>query len=415
MLDTSVDTRILDFLVLPALQSLTLPLRARCSQDLVSFLERSAPPRRAKMLTKEVYLHLALTSNLRSGRLPNLFQQTLKWQRHNEEPLWLPKYLTALIFRVSAPQSYPDSVQVISETKLACPASRAQNDLASDIYTKAPLDDIPAESPSLVSQLQQVHGLTKKKVYGTKPALIMERVRDPYRKAPNQSPSISLAPETGAPPSLTRGSRSRSNLKPDSSFSSRLQRIVEPYPQAAVQQWQQQPMPPQREIRRATLRTRHQPAHRLRHRSHRCLRPKATLTCSALRGMYIRRYPQISTSPGQRERMMWASRTIRSWATAAATALLTSRPLSRLSTRMRRRSKGSIPYARSHRRPPHSAPSPSSTLPAIQSHTDSQLPQTLEEASTSTTSRLDSRLPPLQQRRHTSTRPHPVSLSPQHR
>ncbi|KAJ7896287.1 hypothetical protein B0H14DRAFT_2558211 [Mycena olivaceomarginata] len=202
----------------------------------------------AKMLTKEeVYLHLALSSNLRSGRLPNLFQQTLKWQRHNEEPLWLPKYSTALIFRVSAPQSYPDSasVQVISETKLACPASRAQSDLASDIYTKVPLDDIPAESPSLVSQLQQVHGLTKKKVYGTKPAripFIMERVRDPYRKAPSQSPSISLAPETVAPPSLARGSRSRSNLKPDRAFSSRLQRIVEPYP--AVQQWQQQPMSP---------------------------------------------------------------------------------------------------------------------------------------------------------------------------
>ncbi|KAJ7896307.1 hypothetical protein B0H14DRAFT_3853697 [Mycena olivaceomarginata] len=108
------------------------------------------------------------------------------------------------------------------------PASRAQNDLASDIYTKAPLDDIPAESPSLVSQLQQVHGLTKKKVYDTKPAripFIMERVRDPYRKAPSQSPSISLVPETSSPPSLTRGSRSQSNLKPDRAFSSRLQRI----------------------------------------------------------------------------------------------------------------------------------------------------------------------------------------------
>ncbi|KAJ7809705.1 hypothetical protein B0H14DRAFT_3880900 [Mycena olivaceomarginata] len=198
----------------------------------------------AKMLTKEeVYLHLALTSNLRSGCLPNLFQQTLKWQRHNEEPLWLPKYSTALIFRVSAPQSYPDSVQVISETKSACPVSRAQGDLAPDIYTKAPLDDIPAESPSLVSQLQQVHGLTKKKVYGTKPAripfIMEERIHDPYRKAPSQAPSISLAP---APPSLMRGSRSRSNLKADRAFSSRLQRIVEPYP--TVQQWQQQPVSP---------------------------------------------------------------------------------------------------------------------------------------------------------------------------
>jgi hypothetical protein len=43
-LNMSVDTRILNFLALPALQSLTLPLRASCSQDLVSFLERSTPP-----------------------------------------------------------------------------------------------------------------------------------------------------------------------------------------------------------------------------------------------------------------------------------------------------------------------------------------------------------------------------------
>ena len=42
--------------------------------------------------------------------------------------------------------------------------------------------------PSLVTQLQQVHGLTKKKVYGTKPPrqpfFRDDRVRDKYRKAP---------------------------------------------------------------------------------------------------------------------------------------------------------------------------------------------------------------------------------------
>jgi hypothetical protein len=56
-LDKSVDTRILDFLSLPALQSLTLPLRSRCSQDLVSFLERSTPPLRELVLgMRENYL-----------------------------------------------------------------------------------------------------------------------------------------------------------------------------------------------------------------------------------------------------------------------------------------------------------------------------------------------------------------------
>ena len=50
----------------------------------------------------------------------------------------------------------------------------------------APNETDPA--PSLVSQLQQVHGLTKKKVYGTKPPrppfFREERVRDKYRKVP---------------------------------------------------------------------------------------------------------------------------------------------------------------------------------------------------------------------------------------
>ncbi|KAJ7828003.1 hypothetical protein B0H13DRAFT_2438561 [Mycena leptocephala] len=192
----------------------------------------------ARMLTKEeIYLHLALTSSLRSGRLPSLFEQTLKWQQHTEEPLWLPKYSTALIFRVSAPQTYPDSIQGISEMKAeqsTCPAPRAPRDpISSDIYTTKALDDVSSESPSLVSQLQQVHGLTKKKVYGNKPArvpfIMDERVRDRYRKTPSQSPGILVAPDTGVPPLLTRGGRSRSNLRADRALSSRPQRPVDPY------------------------------------------------------------------------------------------------------------------------------------------------------------------------------------------
>ncbi|KAJ6510663.1 hypothetical protein C8R45DRAFT_1161425 [Mycena sanguinolenta] len=196
----------------------------------------------AKMLTKEdVYFHLALTSNLRSGRLPNLFQQTLKMQKHTEEPLWLPKYSTALIFRVSAPQSYPDAVQVISDTKSPCPASRTQREhIPSDMYTNKALEDTSPESPSLVSKLQQVHGLTKKKVYGAKPVripfILDEKPRD--HKAPSQP----LASETGAPPLLPRTSRSRSNLKADRPFSSRLQRIVTPY-SAGQPQFQRQRQP----------------------------------------------------------------------------------------------------------------------------------------------------------------------------
>ncbi|KAJ7621608.1 hypothetical protein DFH06DRAFT_773975 [Mycena polygramma] len=204
----------------------------------------------AKLLAKEeVYFHLALTSSLRSGPLPKLFEQTLKRQQHTEEPLWLPKYSTAFIFRVAAPETYPDGAQPNSETKgeeSIC-AARAQRDtIPSDIYTTKAIDEISSESPSLVSQLQQHHGLTKKKVYGTKPPrvpfIMDEPARDRYRK-PSSKPSptsVRVASETGAPPLLTRSARSRSNLRGDRAFSARPQRTADPYAVRAPPQWASQ-------------------------------------------------------------------------------------------------------------------------------------------------------------------------------
>ncbi|KAJ7186983.1 hypothetical protein C8R46DRAFT_1206965 [Mycena filopes] len=173
----------------------------------------------------------------------------VKWQQHTEEPLWLPKYSTALIFRVSAPKY--DPAQGGSETRAeqSTRAPRALRDvIPSDIYTTKSLDDTSPESPSLVSQLQQVHGLTKKKVYGAKPARVpfileSERVRERYRKVPSQSPSsLPLPPETSAPPSLTRASRSHANLRADRSFSAQPARPVDPHPHPYQWQQQQQPM-----------------------------------------------------------------------------------------------------------------------------------------------------------------------------
>ncbi|KAJ7485106.1 hypothetical protein B0H11DRAFT_2231308 [Mycena galericulata] len=197
----------------------------------------------AKMLTQEdIRLHLALTSNLRSGRLPNLFEQTLKWQQHTEEPLWLPKYSTSFIFRVSAPSKY-DSIS--SEAKADSLNSRAPRELfPPDMYTTKSLDDPSSESPSLVSKLQQVHGLTKKKVYGAKPArvpFVMDgQVRDRYRKAPTpliMAPSIPL-PEVGAPPVSPFGGRSRSNPRADRTLTLRHLRNADAYAPRQTQLYQ---------------------------------------------------------------------------------------------------------------------------------------------------------------------------------
>ena len=79
------------------------------------------------------------------------------------------------------------------------------------VSAPAPNDGDPP--PSLVSQLQQVHGLTKKKVYGAKPArqpfFREERVRDKYRAAP-ASLTMPLPPVDQAPSPTAGGGQSRS-------------------------------------------------------------------------------------------------------------------------------------------------------------------------------------------------------------
>ncbi|KAJ7086369.1 hypothetical protein B0H15DRAFT_346700 [Mycena belliarum] len=188
----------------------------------------------------DVHLHLALTSNLRSGALPHLFDQTLKWKQNIEEPLWLPKYSTAMIFRVSAQQGYSNSVLPdLKSGSTSCSAPRAPRDvIPSDMYTTKSLDEVSSESPSLVSQLQQFHGLTKKKVYGAKaprvPFVGDERVRDRYRGTPPAS--FPIPPENSAPPLLARGSRLRCRTKADRAITSREREreVIDPY---ALRQW----------------------------------------------------------------------------------------------------------------------------------------------------------------------------------
>jgi len=70
---------------------------------------------------------------------------------------------------------------------------------ADEMSEAAPPESPSDTSPSLVSQLQQVHGLTKKKVYGAKPTrqpfIREERVRDKYHRAPAP---LMMPPSTSA-------------------------------------------------------------------------------------------------------------------------------------------------------------------------------------------------------------------------
>ncbi|KAJ6632467.1 hypothetical protein B0H10DRAFT_15308 [Mycena sp. CBHHK59/15] len=198
---------------------------------------------------KNIFLHLGLTPNLRTGPLTNLFEQTLEWQQNIEEPLWLLTYSTNFIFRVAAQQTYSDAVlsekDIKHTTRLSPPLAATGSDpTPPDIYTTKALDDPSSEPPSLVTQLQQVHGLTKKKVYGAKPVRLPffkgERVRDKYRKAPTPlltlpSSCVPIAAMPSSAAASPHGGRNRSNAKANCRSASRQQRSVDTYAPRQVQ------------------------------------------------------------------------------------------------------------------------------------------------------------------------------------
>jgi hypothetical protein len=72
----------------------------------------------------------------------------------------------------------------------------------------APLRRMTEPTPSLVSQLQQVHGLTKKKVYSTRPARQPFCKEERFDQESNEAPSL-VGPSSGGGrlPSLSKSGR----------------------------------------------------------------------------------------------------------------------------------------------------------------------------------------------------------------
>ncbi|KAK0200290.1 hypothetical protein DFS33DRAFT_139604 [Desarmillaria ectypa] len=137
----------------------------------------------AQTLTEtNIQWHMILNAHQDMSRLTTLFNETTMLQRNVEEPLWLPAESDRFLVRFSSkPQAITPSL-FAQESLKNLPSSTSYHALDSSSpedhpdYCSPPhlLPEPPAEAPSLVAQLQQVHGLTKKKVYGTKP------VRKPF-------------------------------------------------------------------------------------------------------------------------------------------------------------------------------------------------------------------------------------------
>lgn len=145
----------------------------------------------------DIQCHVALGINEDMGPLMTLFEETLRLQNFVEELPSFPVDRSKILFRLSGrphnlysvPGPYPvkSAEHIIPHRHHTFPTDPyIPTSCTKDEEIFASSASSTENPPSLVTQLQQVHGLTKKKVYGTKavrqPFFREERVRDRYRK-----------------------------------------------------------------------------------------------------------------------------------------------------------------------------------------------------------------------------------------
>ncbi|KAF9481450.1 hypothetical protein BDN70DRAFT_528202 [Pholiota conissans] len=182
-----------------------------------------------KMAERSIHCHIVVSPQNATGSLTTLFEETLRMQANMEEQLYPPVDPSKIVLRLSASPTYqvqhtysdPAAPNLYSPPERLPPSLPRRSsypppdNLYSDPFmTPAPTD---GESPSLVSQLQQVHGLTKKKVYGAKPVrqpfLTQERIREKYIKAPTL---LTMPPPVAdQAPSPTAGGKALSHSRAD--------------------------------------------------------------------------------------------------------------------------------------------------------------------------------------------------------
>lgn len=135
-----------------------------------------------KLAETNIQCHMILNAYQDMTGLTTLFNETTMLQRNVEETLCLPAESERFLVRFSGKPPTITPSLFAQESFKNPPSSASYHTLDSSFTEDHPdtsspphlLPEPTAEAPSLVAHLQQVHGLTKKKVYGTKP------VRKPF-------------------------------------------------------------------------------------------------------------------------------------------------------------------------------------------------------------------------------------------
>ncbi|KAF5376439.1 hypothetical protein D9615_008679 [Tricholomella constricta] len=189
-----------------------------------------------RLTQADIQCHMVLSPSQDMGPFMTLFSETLRLQNFIEESPSFPIDPRRVLLRLSArsnlysgagsvPHTNPTSQRVLPRRNHSFPLP-SRPSIDDDMLGLSPPNDTE-NPPSLVSQLQQVHGLTKKKVYGAKPArkpfFREERVRKESPGAP--APLILPNSRTSGSPRSNGHGRALSNSK-----ASRISRVAQGSP-----------------------------------------------------------------------------------------------------------------------------------------------------------------------------------------
>ncbi|KAK7438637.1 hypothetical protein VKT23_017970 [Stygiomarasmius scandens] len=181
----------------------------------------------AQYLAKErIQCHLMINPYEDMGLFTTLFEENLRLQHLIEKQIWFPVDASKIKLRVSGHPDFPPQGPH-NNTSGAMPelnsfaASLAAPHPTPNEQIPSPTLETQEPAPSLVAQLQQVHGLTKKKVYGAKPVRKPFVSTEVYREGGRKS--VTLPPPS--PPDTSHGGR-----VPSSALAGRSTRLYQAAP-----------------------------------------------------------------------------------------------------------------------------------------------------------------------------------------
>ncbi|KAF8628772.1 hypothetical protein AX15_003728 [Amanita polypyramis BW_CC] len=171
----------LDLLTSMAIQALPVALHliivaaSTPLNDYPNYMNQPSPWLRLseRMAQEDVNCHLVLRCDLDTCPFKFLFEETLRLRRRHEVPPPFSINPTEAIVRLTETRGSSPGLEAIDTgvPRQPSPARRTRtypiDEKSYDVYSSTL--QTHSELPSLVTQLQQRHGLTKKKVYGIKP------------------------------------------------------------------------------------------------------------------------------------------------------------------------------------------------------------------------------------------------------